>query len=547
MKNKIPMLTSTLLAVVLMFAMPLSLKAAEYYVSTTGSASNPGTLGQPWSLAKANSTLTAGDKVYLMAGTYSDDGYINPTNSGTPGRPITYEGYDGTVTIAGQSYGIYLSGDDYITVKGITFTGNSRFFVISNGDYNIIDNCTLTNSSYSSWQGAYLYNNSTYNTISNSTLGPYGRCLSGEDEGCVLEIGTEASNTDTTAYNLIDNCTMYHGGHHVLSINSKYNTVRNSHFYNDAWCPYNGTTYGNRSIFINGATDSAFGIRNLFEGNRMGYSDPPVDASSGGVSVLAVAGNRNLVRYNDIFRASAPGIGFGCGASYPVAPSFNYVYNNNMFDNGQSDRGEECGVFMNDWGHSGTMQGNVFKNNIMYSNGNPVCAFEYHSVSAANQTFARNMAESADPKYMDTSGTTPGSKTNPNFTLLSTSPAIDAGGALTTVAVADTGSGTSLVVTDASYFQDGTWARSGSIDPDWIAIGMVSNAVEISSINYSTNTITLSNPISRKDGDPVWLYKKSDGVRVLYGAAPDAGAHEFGHSETPNTLLPPSNLRVVSP
>lgn len=29
------------------------------------------------------------------------------------------------------------------------------------------------------------------------------------------------------------------------------------------------------------------------------------------------------------------------------------------------------------------------------------------------------------------------------------------------------------------------------------------------------------------DDAPIWLYKKSDGTRVLYGSAPDYGAYEY--------------------
>jgi len=65
----------------------------------------------------------------------------------------------------------------------------------------------------------------------------------------------------------------------------------------------------------------------------------------------------------------------------------------------------------------------------------------------------------------------------------------------------------------------------------------------IASINYSTNTITLANAISRSDGNSVWLYKKSDGVRVLYGSAPDAGAYEFLQTEEAPSA--PRNLRIT--
>jgi hypothetical protein len=107
------------------------------------------------------------------------------------------------------------------------------------------------------------------------------------------------------------------------------------------------------------------------------------------------------------------------------------------------------------------------------------------------------------------------------------SPAIDAGHHLTVVNGSDSGSGTTLVVDNPYPFQDG-WA---GVEADWIAVGSVTNTVQISSINYNTNTITLASSISRNDGDPIWLYRDSDGTRVLYGSAPDIGAVEYEYAE----------------
>jgi hypothetical protein len=69
------------------------------------------------------------------------------------------------------------------------------------------------------------------------------------------------------------------------------------------------------------------------------------------------------------------------------------------------------------------------------------------------------------------------------------------------------------------------------MQPDWIAIGSVANVVQIASITYGTyanpaGTIKLASPTSWSSGARVWLYKKSDGALVLYGAAPDYGASE---------------------
>ena len=73
-------------------------KAGVYYVSTTGSDSNPGTESLPWrTIQKAADTLSAGETVYIKAGTYSER--IIPKNSGTPGNYITYQAYPEDIVV----------------------------------------------------------------------------------------------------------------------------------------------------------------------------------------------------------------------------------------------------------------------------------------------------------------------------------------------------------------------------------------------------------------------------------------------------------------
>lgn len=117
-----------------------------------------------------------------------------------------------------------------------------------------------------------------------------------------------------------------------------------------------------------------------------------------------------------------------------------------------------------------------------------------------------------------------------NFSLQPTSPARNAGANLTTVNGSITGS-TSLVVADVAYFQDGwgiTNAGGSTFQADCIKVTSLSNpAVCISSINYATNTITLASPISATNGDPVYLYSKSDGTVVQTDTGVDMGAFPF--------------------
>lgn len=121
----------------------ISLNAGTYYVSTTGSDSNPGTLASPWATwQKAISTATAGDTVYFRGGTYypatKTYGYsiinYNPGggygNNGTYGNEIVYMAYPGETPILDGSlassaspagnYGIGMTGVDYVKFIGLT-------------------------------------------------------------------------------------------------------------------------------------------------------------------------------------------------------------------------------------------------------------------------------------------------------------------------------------------------------------------------------------------------------------------------------------------
>ena len=51
--------------------------------------------------------------------------------------------------------------------------------------------------------------------------------------------------------------------------------------------------------------------------------------------------------------------------------------------------------------------------------------------------------------------------------------------------------------------------------------------------------MTLASPLTWADGAQVWLYRKSDGARVLVGAGPDFGASENG------AVAPPANVRII--
>ncbi|HYM81342.1 MAG TPA: fibronectin type III domain-containing protein [Candidatus Limnocylindria bacterium] len=95
-----------------------SAEAATYYVSPSGSDSNPGTSpGSAWAtINKANAALRAGDVCIISPGAYSHP--INPSSNGTAGARITYVGSLSNPTAAQVSY--VDIAKTYITVKGIS-------------------------------------------------------------------------------------------------------------------------------------------------------------------------------------------------------------------------------------------------------------------------------------------------------------------------------------------------------------------------------------------------------------------------------------------
>jgi hypothetical protein len=239
------------------------------------------------------------------------------------------------------------------------------------------------------------------------------------------------------------------------------------------------------------------------------------------IGIFRIYSDHIVWRYNHAYNING-GLGFG-GTGDNVGTSI--VYNNTFKVNG-NDTGWGA-AYQGDGISTGVVKNNIFITNSAVGTNSPTYGM---GTSNYNIAYVSGYSGDWDSPYSAEVTYTTLKNLNPLLTDISTtptiepsSPAINAGGELTTVAVADTSSGVSLVVSNATFFQPG-WAGTQA---DWIAIGTVGNVVQISSIDYATNTLTLANGISRSDGDSVWLYRKSDGVQVLYGTAPDIGAYEY--------------------
>ena len=506
--------------------------AADYFVDQNhpnANDSNPGTIVSPWkTIAKANLALMAGDTVYIKTGTYST--YIAPSRSGTASSPITYRNYGGdTITISNSTNGILLDGKSYIVVQGINFTNLDSFLVIQNSaTHNIIAYCNFSQGRNMGWSGSAIINGSSYNWVHDNQFSKYGS-ISTSASGSVLDIGTEESSTDNTMYNLIENNTMFHGGHHVIGIFGKFNVVRNNYFHNESWS--NG--YGYRVVYVNGLPINSGW--NLIEGNRIGYAGASYTASINSAGLL-LANTHNILRKNSFFYNDGSGIAMSLTASYISDIVYNKIYNNSFLHNGwdpkQIPDAMTSAIGFGNYGGSWIIKYNSIKNNIFYDH---YQMYGYYHVQAADQTFSGNWNDSThgDPKFVNASKNI-GDPTNaslPDLHLLAGSPCIDAGTYLTNMTSA-AGSGTVFQVQDAGYFVDG-WSI---VQGDTIQLFGTTQRARITNINYSTNTITV---------DRVMTWTQGQGISLGYeGAAPDIGAYEDTSGQGPQ-LPAPTNLRIM--
>jgi len=499
-------------------------EAAGYYIDTNNanaSDSNPGTEVLPWkTITKANQILVAGDTVYIKAGTYTS--YVAPRNSGTASNRITYRAYGSdTVTVQNASYGILLDGKSYITVQGINFYNLDQFMYLQNGsNHNIISYCKFDQGRNMGWNGSIIYGSSSYNWVHHCQFSKYGN-LASSDYGSVLDIGSEESSTDISNYNLIENNTLFQGGHHVLGVFGKYNVIRNNYIHNEIW----SSGHGYRNVYVNGyAANSGW---NLFEGNRIGYAGPNTQAKNS--SGISIDNTHNILRKNLLYYNDGAAISMSATSSYISDITYNHIYNNSFMHNGwDADNIPDVmtsaigfAIYSGSW----IIKYNAIKNNIYYDHYQVYGT--YGGVSLNDQTFAGNWDgdTQGNPLYVNGASADPSNSSLPDLHLQAGSPCKDVGTYLTTITSA-TGSGTTFTVADAGYFMDG-WGIEGVLG-DEIQIVGTSQKARITKVNYQTNTITVDTSLS---------WTQNQGVALSYlGSGPDVGALEYGSSYPSDTF-----------
>ena len=503
----------------------LRVMAASYYVdggNSSASDSNSGSSSSPWkTIGKANLSVSPGDTVYIKQGTYNEG--ITPRMSGTASQRITYQNF-GTdkVLITETTRGILLVGRSYITVQGIDFYHLDGFMWLESATNNTIAYCKFdVMRSSSQWTGSRIRKGSRYNWIHHCQFSKWGYYTT-DDENVVLDIGDEYSTTDQTSFNLLEDCVLFHGGHHVLGIYGSFNVIRRNYFHNENW----SSGHGDRNIMMHGY-DSNSG-NNLIEHNRIAFSgEPPDDVGSSGMALIT---KKNIVRFNYFYQNNTPGIMMGIVDEYFTVPCFNKIYNNTFHHNGYnpiagSEKKSAIGFAV--WTGTKQIVSNAVVNNLFWDH---IKSYGTYNVNLADQRIEGNWEQTSDPKFVDvTSPVSPTNSSLPDLTLRSGSPCIDTGVHLAKV-TSSSGSGTSFRLNDAGYFCDG-W---GIIEGDTIQFAGTTQRAQITRIDTTTQTVTVDRSVT---------WTQNQGVSMAYeGSAPDRGAFEYGGATKPS---PPSNLRIT--
>ena len=540
-------------------ALAVSASATNYTVMSNGG-------GNYTTIQSCASAMSSGDTCTVYAGTYNEHVTV----------PAGAKGAYNTITVNGSD-----------VVKVYSFSLNSHTKIVGNCPLDAtLNSCGFTIGNASSPNNACvsLPSNATDYYVTDNTMYACGPFISEPGSGSNVSYGYIQGNTmsySCSTSNSPNVCTamQIHGDYHLIENNyishvsdgpyfgGAHNVMRKNVFgpINSSDCGSNSSNchidFMQADSNVNGGGPATTYL--LLESNSVTNATGSDIHAVGLFQGEACAGKcfNAIVRFHKAYHASGSGV--VDDNSETSCPAWDHVkvYNNDWIDMGASGGGATnntsyCSTnaaYLNDiyyWpgavnnfnpyftvgGGGSSASPFTVGSNLAFCGGGGCTSLHGHTYGSGNFTDDSGN-QIADPKFVNYSGN--------NFALSADSPAIGAATYLTTVLASDAGSGNSLKVSDADYFQAGS--PLDGVQSDCIAIDTLANHACITSVNYSTGVLTLANSITRTPGtSKVYLYSISDGTIVWTNGqpSPDLGAIPYA-SSTSSQPAPPTGLSAL--
>lgn len=358
-----------------------------YYVSTTGSDSNPGTLSAPWrTIQHAANSVTPGSIVYVEGGTYHEQVNLNVPGSASAGY-ITFTNYPGQNPIvdgtgltppAGQTGLFNIQSQSYLIISGLelrNYTTSTRnavtagFNMMGAGSYiqvlnNHIHNIVTTGSGCSSSNafGMSFYGTQAPGSINNVTVS--GNEIDHNTTGCsetvtldgnvqyFYVIGNLVHDNNNIGISILGNegvapqSSYDHARDGVVGQNTVYNiTSANNPVYHGS--------LGADGIYVDGGT------RTIVERNLVHDSDYGTELAE--EKPLPNVTSYVIYRNNLIYNSKLAGISIGGYDSKRGGTDHCQMVNNTLYNNDTTHDGE--GEFQIQY----YATNNVFQDNILYA------------------------------------------------------------------------------------------------------------------------------------------------------------------------------------
>jgi hypothetical protein len=403
------------------------LEAKTYYVSSSGSNSNPGKIGSPFlTIQHGVDVLRAGDSLFVRGGTYFERVAVYGYD-GTSTDPIVILNYPGEnpVIDGGSNLPKYdwsqlvILWEDYVYFKGFEVRNSNRLGYRAGGDgitaagaHDIIANCKV----HDCWNsGIYIGDygiaeyNEVYNTCLSNSANP-GSTINGSGVSAAGNAPASYADYSIIRHNIVHDI----WGEAVSTFESNHCTIEDNIIY-DGWSAF---IYVSDATYATVQRNLVYQTKTMSGGTQVGilFGDEINDPVNNGCQII-----NNLV--------------YGCRANLELwNATHNCIIANNTFVNGLT-----YNILLMDVNYSAT----IFTNNLILQESQIACAilqketgitFSYNLWSKSTDTDAVGTGDVVGyPDLAKTGSTGAGKLTAEYFKLLGSSPAINKGVVLSNI------------------------------------------------------------------------------------------------------------------